>query len=122
MAEIKNTIPKEQIESFFNRQSEITDRVALVNSVYESDIARAVEELEAFFDEIKSWEFDELSEQQLPVFLSHISFHREIIADIITEARQLLLEGRRDYIKRLVAYHKELSAWFSRKEKDARFG
>ncbi|MDH5655482.1 MAG: PLU-1-like domain protein [Spirochaetia bacterium] len=97
----------EDIEQYFNHLSEITDRVAMINSDYQTDLEAAVSDLESFFpDSDALHQLYEMDEAFVPAFLSHMSFHREIIADIIEQARQLLVEERRKYLRRLVSYHK----------------
>jgi len=96
------------VEKHFSTLAEITDQVALLNSTYDSDLESAFIALESYLKKISVFDFDSLDERSQQEFLSHISFHRESVADIIAEARQLLLEERRDYLKRLVSYHK---AW-----------
>ena len=110
----------EDIEKYFNRLSEITDRVAMINSDYQTDIETALSDLENFFqDEEMLIPLGEMEGGFVKSILSHMSFHREIIADIINEARQLLIEERREYLRRLVAYHKTFVKSFSVMEKRA---
>lgn len=107
----------EELDTTFNELSDITDCVALINSPYDSDLESAFEAMEGFMRKAMSWNLDEAGEELLRVYLSHMSFHREIVAEIIAEARNLLMEDRRTYLKRLVNYHKGFVSWFSRIEK-----
>jgi len=91
--------------------------VALINSDYESDLEGAVSSMEASMKAIMGWDLAGLAGEEKRMFLSHLSFHREIVADIISEARSQLVEARREYLKRLVAYHKDFAKWFSRLER-----
>ena len=112
----------EDIESYFNQLSEITDRIAMINSDYQTDLESALSDLENFFHNNKEVlvHMEEMEEDFVKSILSHMSFHREIIADIISEARQLLIEERREYLRRLVAYHKTFVKSFSLMEKTLR--
>jgi hypothetical protein len=112
---------REELESYFNKLSEITDRVALINSEYQTDIATAVNDLENFMSEESFRSIDRADQGLAQSFLSHMSFHREIIADIINGARQLLIEERREFLRRLVAYHKSFVKNFSIMEKRLHF-
>ena len=67
--------------------------------------------------ELKSWELSDMSTEQKQFYLSHMSFHREIIADIITEARSLLIDKYRKHVKALVQYHRELCEWLKQIDK-----
>jgi len=112
-----STMNPKEVEKHFNKLSEITDRIALLNSVYDSDLNTAFDEMEAFASAAMAWDLTGLDSLSLRAYLSYMSFHREIVADIIAEARRLLMDDRRAYLKRLVNYHKNFSGWFSRVEK-----
>jgi hypothetical protein len=99
----------ESLDKNFNKLSEITDRVALINSPYESQLDQAICEMENFIENIYNWDFINLSPEVMRSLLSHLSFHREIVSDIISEARQQLVEERREFLKRIVVYHKTLA-------------
>lgn len=107
----------EEMDSHFNELADITDRVALVNSHYDSNLEKSFGEMESNVKTAMSWDLESMSREMRQVFMSHMSFHREIIAEIIAEARKLLIEERRAYLKRLVAYHKDFSTWLNRVEK-----
>ncbi len=106
-----------EIDTHFNQLTDITDQVALVNSSYDSDLEESFDRMEKFIKDAMGWDLQELTPRALKTYLSHMSFHREIVAEIISEARRQLMEGRRGYLKRLVSYHKEFMAWFARVEK-----
>jgi hypothetical protein len=107
----------QEVESRFDALSDITDQVALVNSVYESDLDQAFHEMESFIGGARTWDLDNMEEAARKFYLSHMSFHREIVAEIIAEARQVLLDDRRAYVKRLVNYHRDFSRWLNGIEK-----
>ncbi len=107
----------EDLEQEFSRLSEITDRIALMNSDYDSDLETAFRDLETFSQEVMTWNLDAMESHVVQFYLSHMSFHREIVSDIIDEARTLLIEERRSYLKQLVNYHKDFSRWFNRVER-----
>ncbi len=107
----------QELETHFNKLTEITDRVALMNSVYDSDLESAFSAMEAFIEDAIRWDLSTLDSDVLRAYLSYMSFHREIVADIVSEARRLLMENRRQYLKRLVNYHKNFINWFGKAEK-----
>ena len=107
----------QEVEARFDVLSDITDRVALMNSVYESDLEGAFHEMESFIGGARTWDLEAMEEAARKFYLSHMSFHREIVAEIIAEARQVLLDERRPYVKRLVNYHRDFSRWLNGIEK-----
>ncbi|MCB1173088.1 MAG: PLU-1-like domain protein [Leptospiraceae bacterium] len=107
-----------EVEVRFDDLSNITDLVAQINSIYESDIEGNIQAMEDFIHDAMSWDLSLLDLDALQFYLSHMSFHREIVSEIITEARQVLIEERRSYVKRLVNYHKEFKRWVTNLEKN----
>lgn len=108
---------KDEIERFFSILREITDKVALMNSPYPSELELAFTRLEEFWNGLKKINLDLLSGEIRLLYISHLTFHRETVADIIREARELLIEERRTFLKRLVQYHREFSKWLQQIEK-----
>lgn len=106
-----------KIENQFDKLSNITDKISHVNNEYESDIDTAINEMKIAVNELKNWELSDMSIEQKQFYLSHMSFHREIIADIIAEARSLLIDKYRKHVKTLVKYHRELCEWLNQIEK-----
>ena len=105
------------IDQRFDDLSNITDQVAHMNSHYDTDLDLAFAEMEGFIADSMTWNLEEMTSELRLSYMSHMSFHREIVAEIIREARDLLLEDRRHYLKRLVAYHRHFSSWFGQVEK-----
>lgn len=110
-------ITKDDIERLFAILREVTDKVALMNSPYPSEIDLAFKRLEEYWMGLKTINLDYFSGEIRLLFLSHLTFHRETINDIISEARELLIEERRLYLKKLVNYQKEFSSWLRQIEK-----
>ncbi|MCS7205055.1 MAG: hypothetical protein NZ853_05110 [Leptospiraceae bacterium] len=110
-------ITKDEVENFFSILREITDKVALINSTFPSDLELSFTRLEEFWRGLSRLDLSQLNGEIRFLFLSHLAFHRESIADIISEARALLIEERRGFLKRLVQYHKEFNNWFKQIEK-----
>ncbi len=104
------------VEVEFDKLSNITDRVALMNSEYEAELEPAFREMENFIANARQWDISDLLPEVRQFYLSSISFHREIVAEILAEARSLLMENRRHYLKRLAHYHKGLSQWLQELE------
>ncbi len=107
----------EALEKSFNYLQDITDQVAQMNSRYDSDLEAAFQSMTGFTIEARRWDLDSMNPQIRRTYLSHMSFHREIVAEIIAEARRQLIDERRDLLKRLVNYHKDFSRWYSKAEK-----
>lgn len=107
----------EEFELYFNRVTDYTDKVSLVNSVYESDLETAFAAMEEAVEEVMKWELTGLDAGIRRILLSHLTFHRETVWEIIQEARSLLISDRREYVKRLVNHHKEFTKWLTRLER-----
>jgi hypothetical protein len=110
-------ITKDEIERFFSVLREITDKVALMNSPYPSELELAFLRLEEFWSGLSTIDLGLIPGDVRLLFISHLTFHRETVADIITEARELLMEDRRTFLKRLVQYHREFTKWLQQIEK-----
>jgi len=106
-----------ELELFFNQLTDHTDKVSLVNSVYESDLDSAFQLMEGSIDEVMQWDITGLDAVMKRTLLSYLTFHRETVWEIIQEARALLMADRREYVKRLVNHHKEFTKWLSRIER-----
>ena len=108
----------ENIDQHFNILSDITDRVALMNSHYDTDLDGAFDDMEGFIRDAMDWDLEKLPLETRQSYFSHMTFYREVIAEIIAEARRLLIGERRPYLKRLVAFHKDFMKWLSQLEKN----
>ncbi len=102
-----------EIEKKFDVIGDITNQVALVNNIHESDVGESIETMKQLIAKLQEYDLEAMSVDHRQYYLSHMSFHREIVADIITEARSLLIEERRHHLKTLVSYHREFRRWFS---------
>lgn len=109
-----------EIEKKFDELSDITNKIALINSDWEGNIDDAILEMKNSIASLKSWKISSMSSEHRLYYLSHMSFHREIIADIISEARFHLPDDRRPHLKILVSYHRELCAWLYQIQKKYR--
>ena len=107
----------QQLEQVFDVLSEITDRISLMNSIYESNLDQAFGDLKDFSGTVRQWSAEQIPREIRRFYLSHLTFHREIIADIIAEARSLLMDERREYLKSLVKYHKDYCSWLDSMER-----
>lgn len=111
------TLSRESLERFFAVLRDITDRIALMNSPYPSDLEKAFSQLEEFMSGCGRMSIEKMNEAVRLFHISHLTFHREIIADIIAEARNLLLDDRRPFLQRLVTYHRDYTRWLGKLEK-----
>lgn len=107
----------DELDYIFNRLTGITDRIAQMNSIYEIDLDSAFKDLAEHSVVVQNIADQNLASDSRRAYLSHLTFHREIVADIISEARRLLMENRRVYVRQLVAYHKDFTKWLSRIER-----
>src|SRR5690606_29785552 len=107
----------QEIDRHFDRLRDVTDNVALMNHRYDVDLESAFAEMEETVQEAMSWDLAGMTGEMRMAYMSHMSFHREIIAETIAEARTVLIDERRGYLKRLVTYHKNFRLWLNRLEK-----
>ena len=107
-----------EVEKHFDQLSDITDLVAQINSIYESDIEGNLQTMEDFIYDVMDWDIDILERDARLFYISHMTFHREIVSEIIAEARQVLIDERRSYLKRLVNYYKKFKIWLDRMESE----
>lgn len=107
-----------EVETHFDELSDLTDLVAQVNSIYESDIEGNMQKMEDFIHNAMKWDVNILEPDAKLFYISHMSFHREIVSEVIADARQVLIDERRPYVKRLVNYFKEFKRWLANLEKE----
>ena len=106
-----------EIEESFSELGKITDVIACLDMDAMDMMYEHLEKMKVFVAKLQSWDMTNYSTEEVGYYMSHMSFHREIMADIIAEARSLLWEDSREYLKSLVSYHKELCLWMKAKEK-----
>ncbi len=101
-----------ELESYFQRLTDITDNIAIINTHYEADHERDFKDLEDFHQNLVtlSWEITDNIYYRL--FTSYYTFHVKIVEEIIKEAREILNPEKREYLKKLVAYKKRADEWF----------
>ncbi|MDV6236400.1 hypothetical protein CH379_012260 [Leptospira ellisii] len=108
------------LESYFQTLTDITDTIAVINSPYESDFDRDIGQLEQYYSDVTSRPWESSEREYFNLFSSHFTFHTKIVEEIIHEARRVLLQERRQYVKRLVAYHKQAEEWFAELQRKRR--
>ncbi len=118
---VKNKVLKQEkgrmeypeLESYFQELTDITDKVATMNTHFDATPKEDIEKLLDFYAKLKEipWEYSERSYFEL--FSSYFSFHLKIVEEIIMEARGILDPEHRPYVKQLVAYTKEANEWFT---------
>ncbi|HNN76803.1 MAG TPA: hypothetical protein PKN93_19295, partial [Leptospiraceae bacterium] len=57
----KEPLSAEQMEIFFNLLTDYTDKVSLINSVYESDLETAFQAMEGAVEEVLQWDTSSFS-------------------------------------------------------------
>lgn len=102
-----------ELESYFQGLTDITDKVATMNTHFDATPKEDIEALLEFHNELVEvpWEYAEKSYFEL--FCSYFSFHLKIVEEIIMEARGILDPEHRPYVKQLVAYTKSADEWFT---------
>jgi hypothetical protein len=106
-----------ELDTRFSHLTDLTDRISLINSPYESDLDGAFHDLFEFLQELQTISLDDEDSHVRHHFLAHLTFHREMISDIIDEARSLLMDDRREYLRKLVEYRKQIARWINEIEK-----
>lgn len=100
------------LESYFQRLTDTTDNIAIINTHYEADHEKDFKQLEDIYSDIITHAWEQASEEYYVLFTSYFTFHVKIIEEIIREAREILNPEKRDYLKRLVNYKKAAEDWF----------
>ncbi|MEM7181357.1 MAG: PLU-1-like domain protein [Spirochaetota bacterium] len=101
-----------ELESYFQQLTDITDNVALINTPYGGDHDFDFQQMEDFYQDIISKEWEDTDKEYYNLFTSHYTFHVKIIEEIVKEAREILDPEKRPYLKKLVSYSKEANEWF----------
>ncbi|TGK20152.1 PLU-1-like domain protein [Leptospira fluminis] len=107
----------QDLDSYFQSLTDITDTISILNSPYDSDFDADIDRMEDFFKDIQSRDWFAHGREHFNLFASHFSFHTKIVEEIIREAREILDPERRAYVKRLVSYNKNVLEWFAELQK-----
>lgn len=102
-----------ELESYFQKLTDITDNIAIINTHYEADHESDFRALESFFADVVSHNWEESEPKYFDLFASYFTFHIKIVEEIIREAREILNPDKRTYLKQLVNYQKSASDWFT---------
>lgn len=105
------------LEKFFQGLTDITDKIAIMNSHYESDPDSDISVMMEYYQNILSIKWEESQKEYFELFTSHFTFHLKIVEEIIKEAREILNSANRENVKRLVSYVKEAEEWFMQLKK-----
>lgn len=100
------------LESYFQKLTDITDNIAIINTHYEADHESDFRALESFYEDVVSQDWEGSDPKYFDLFASYFTFHTKIVEEIIREAREILNPDKRTYLKKLVNYHKSASDWF----------
>jgi hypothetical protein len=101
-----------ELESYFQRLTDITDKIATMNTHFDATPKQDIEELLAFYDELVATPWEQAEKSYFDLFCSFFSFHLKIVEEIIMEAREILDPENRPFVKQLVAYTKQADEWF----------
>lgn len=110
-------MPYPDLEPYFQTLTDITDNIALINTHYEANHDKDFQELEDFFEKLKTIPWEKADNKYFNLFSSYFTFHGKIIEEIIREAREILNPDKRPYLKRLVAYKKAMDEYFTELKK-----
>ena len=102
-----------ELESYFQKLTDITDSIAIINTHYEADHDSDFKKLEEFYTDLQTHHWERSDEKYYNLFTSYFTFHTKIVEEIIREAREILNPEKRDYLKKLVGYKKDAEDWFS---------
>ncbi|EQA46619.1 hypothetical protein LEP1GSC050_0402 [Leptospira broomii serovar Hurstbridge str. 5399] len=112
-SEVVVPVEYQDLDSYFQSLTDITDTIAILNSPYDSDFDADISRMEDFFKDIQSKDWLSQEREHFNLFASHFSFHIKIVEEIIREAREILDPERRVYVKRLVSYQKGAQDWLA---------
>ncbi|MDX1961170.1 MAG: PLU-1-like domain protein [Leptospiraceae bacterium] len=101
------------LEVFFQRLTDVTDQIAIINTHYDADHEKDFTEMESIFETIKTFPWEKSDSKYYTLFTSYFTFHMKIVEEMIHEAREILNPEKRQYLKRLVNYSKTANDWFS---------
>ncbi|MCB1157802.1 MAG: PLU-1-like domain protein [Leptospiraceae bacterium] len=102
-----------ELEAYFQRLTDITDNIAIINTPYDADHDKDFADMEAFFTDIAGRKWEDCETNYYDLFTSYFTFHMKIIEETIKEAREILNPEKRPYLKHLVNYSKKTSEWFA---------
>jgi hypothetical protein len=105
------------LEPYFQRLTDVTDNIAIINTHYEADHERDFKLLDEIFQDIVSRPWEHSEDEYYSLFTSYYTFHVKIIEEIVAEARVILNPEKREYLKKLVNYKKEADTWFQQLKK-----
>jgi AAA+ ATPase superfamily predicted ATPase len=106
-----------ELESYFQRLTDTTDNIAIINTHYDADHDKDFKTLDDIFDDIQKTPWESSDNNYYNLFTSYFTFHVKIIEEIIKEAREILNPEKREYLKHLVNYKKNADDWFAKLKK-----
>lgn len=110
LAEFPERYP--ELEPYFQRLTDITDNISIMNTPYEVDQDKDFSDLVIFFNDLTSRDWEKSDPAYYELFTSFFTFHIKVVEEIIREARQILNPEKRPYLKKLVTHKKDAEEWF----------
>jgi hypothetical protein len=101
------------LEAYFQKLTDTTDSIAIINTHYEADHDKDFKTLDDIFQDIVSRPWEHSQDDYYVLFTSYFTFHIKVIEEIVKEAREILNPDKREYLKKLVKYKKEAEDWFN---------
>jgi len=101
-----------ELETYFQRLTDITDRIAMMNSHFDATPELDIPMLFEFYEDIEKHSWESTDREYYDLFTSYFTFHVKTVEEIIQEAREILNPENREYVKKLVQHVKAADEWF----------
>ncbi|TGN19621.1 PLU-1-like domain protein [Leptospira idonii] len=100
------------LETYFQKLTDITDRVAMMNNHFDATPEADIPMLYEFFEDIQKYSWETTEREYYDLFTSYFTFHVKTVEEIIQEAREILNPENREYVKKLVSHTRQADDWF----------
>ncbi|ABZ95936.1 PLU-1-like domain protein [Leptospira biflexa] len=101
-----------ELESYFQKITDITDRIAMMNNHFDATPEIDIPQLSEFFEDIQSKDWENTDREYYELFTSYFTFHVKTVEEIIQEAREILNPENREHVKKLVSHVRKADDWF----------
>lgn len=103
----------ENLESYFQELTDITDQIAMMNHHFDAKPGENIEKMLSFTENLRSLEWESKEKEYYELFSSYYTFHLKIVEEIIAESREEWQEENKTHVKNLVQYLKKAEDWYS---------
>lgn len=101
-----------ELESYFQKLTDITDRIAMMNNHFDATPEIDIPQLADFFEDIQSKDWENTDREYYELFTSYFTFHVKTVEETIQEAREILNPENREHVKKLVSHVRKADDWF----------